>query len=364
MPPPVTETPTGPSTPTPAPRAIDVRLARVATLQEPLALAQRPGDPTLFVAQKTGQVMALRGRGRAQTVLDLSDEVSQGGEQGLLGLAFSPDGRFLYVNFTNQPGDTMVIEYEVGIDGAVTLGSRRRVLVVDQPYSNHNGGNLVFGTDGYLYMGLGDGGAGNDPDERAQDLTDILGKMLRIDPRPGSGRPYTVPGDNPFVDRPEARPEVWAYGLRNPWRYSFDRETGDLWIADVGQYSREEINFQPAASAGGENYGWDRYEGTLPSETPLPPDSVPPVYDYGRDLGATVIGGYVYRGSAIPGLRGVYLFGDLYNPAIRMLIPEGNRWRHRPLGVRVENLASFGEDLSGELYLLSLSGPVYRLVPA
>jgi glucose/arabinose dehydrogenase len=188
--------------------------------------------------------------------------------------------------------------------------------------------------------------------------------MLRIDPHPGPGMPYTIPPDNPFVDRPGARPEIWAFGLRNPWRYSFDRETGDLWIADVGQYSREEIDLQPASSSGGENYGWDGYEGTLPYEEPLPRDSVPPVYDYRRDLGATVIGGYVYRGSAIPGLRGAYLFGDLYNPAIRMLVPAGDRYSHRTLGVGVANLSSFGEDLAGELYLLSLSGPVYRLVPA
>jgi glucose/arabinose dehydrogenase len=365
MPPPVTESPEGPSAPTPGPVAGQVRLAQVANLQEPLALAQRPGDETLYVAQKTGEVVAIRGEGTAaETVLDLSGEVSLGGEQGLLGLAFSPDGRFVYVNFTDEPGDTRVVEYSMRADGSVAVGSRRQLLAVDQPYSNHNGGNLVFGPDGYLYVGLGDGGSGGDPEDRAQDLGELLGKMLRIDPRPGAGRPYTVPPDNPFVDRQAARPEIWAYGLRNPWRYSFDRESGDLWIADVGQDTREEIDVQPAASTGGENYGWDGYEGTLPFEEPLPDDTVPPVYDYGRDLGATVIGGYVYRGSAIPGLRGAYLFGDLYNPAIRMLVPAGDGYRHRPVGVAVENLSSFGEDLAGELYLLSLSGPVYRLEPA
>jgi glucose/arabinose dehydrogenase len=364
LPPPVTVAPGSPSTPTLDPVEAEVSLERVATLQEPLALAPRPGDAALYVAQKTGQVMVIRDDAvNPLPVLDLSAEVSQGGEQGLLGLAFSPDGRFLYVNYTDEAGDTRVVEYEVGADGRAA-GSGRQVLAVDQPYSNHNGGHLAFGPDGYLYIGLGDGGAGNDPDDRAEDLGDPLGKMLRIDPRPGPGRPYTIPPDNPFVDRDGARPEIWAYGLRNPWRYSFDRETGDLWIADVGQYSREEVDFQPGTSPGGENYGWDGYEGTLPSEEPLPDDSVPPVYDYGRDLGATVIGGYVYRGAAIPALRGAYLFGDLYNPAIRMLVAAGGRYRERPLGVSVENLASFGEDLAGELYLLSLSGPVYRLVPA
>jgi glucose/arabinose dehydrogenase len=363
MPPPVTEEPEAPPTPTPEPAATAVRLARVASLQEPLALAQRPGDPALYVAQKTGQVVAIRDGGQPATVLDLSGEVSQGGEQGLLGLAFSPDGRFLYVNFTDGGGHTQVVEHAVRDDGSVAPGSRRRVLAVDQPYSNHNGGHLAFGPDGYLYVGLGDGGSGGDPEDRAQNLGELLGKMLRIDPRP-PGKPYTVPPDNPFVDRQGARSEIWAYGLRNPWRYSFDRETGDLWIGDVGQDSREEIDIQRGTSSGGENYGWDGYEGTLPFEEPLPQDTVPPVYDYGRDLGATVIGGHVYRGAAIPGLQGAYVFGDLYNPQIRILIPDGDGWRHRPLGIGVENLSSFGEDLAGELYLLSLSGPVFRLVPA
>jgi glucose/arabinose dehydrogenase len=339
---------------------VEVRLEEVAVLQEPLAMAVRSGDATLYVAQKTGQVVAVR-NGRVDEVLDLSAVVSQGGEQGLLGLAFSPDGRFLYVNFTDLVGDTRILEYEVRGD---RVASRRQVLVVDQPYSNHNGGNLVFGPDGYLYVGLGDGGSAGDPEDRAQDLGTLLGKMLRIDPRPGAGTPYSVPTDNPFVDQADARPEIWAYGLRNPWRYSFDRETGDLWIADVGQSSREEVDVQPGTSPGGQNYGWDGYEGTLPFEEPAPRNAVPPIYDYGRGLGATVIGGYVYRGSAIPELRGAYLFGDLYNPDIRMLVRSGTGVRHLPLGIEVENLASFGQDHDGELYLLSLSGSVFRLVTA
>jgi glucose/arabinose dehydrogenase len=334
----------------------------VAVLQEPLALAVREGDDTLYVAQKTGQVMAIRG-GSVREVLDLSAVVSQGGEQGLLGLAFSPDGRFLYVNFTDLVGDTLILEYAMRGNRPV-IGSRRQVLGVDQPYSNHNGGHLLFGPDGYLYIGLGDGGSGGDPEDRAQDLGTLLGKMLRIDPRPGQGAPYTVPPDNPFVDRSNARPEIWAFGLRNPWRYSFDRETGDLWIADVGQDTREEVDLLPAGSAAGANLGWDGFEGSLVFEEPVPEDAVPPVYDYGRDLGGTVIGGYVYRGSSIPELRGAYLFGDLYNPDVRMLVPANSGFRHLTLGVEVENLSSFGEDHDGELYLLSLSGPVYRIAPA
>ncbi|HEX2026189.1 MAG TPA: PQQ-dependent sugar dehydrogenase [Actinomycetota bacterium] len=334
----------------------------MATLEQPLGMAQRPGDDTLYIAQKTGQVMAVRdGRVIPRPVLDLSTEVSQGGEQGLLGLVFSPDGRFLYVNFTDREGDTHVTELVVRDDG-LSVGSRRDVLFVDQPYSNHNGGHLVFGPDGYLYIGLGDGGSAGDPEDNAQNLRSLLGKMLRIDPRPSGGRTYTVPDDNPFVGGRGLGP-IWAYGLRNPWRYSFDRETGDLWIADVGQDAREEISVQPGDSSGGENYGWDGFEGTLPYEPPPPRQSIPPVYDYGRDLGGTVIGGYVYRGSAIPDLRGAYVFGDLYNPDLRVLIPQGNAVRHVELGPEVENLASFGEDHAGELYALSLSGPVYRLVP-
>jgi glucose/arabinose dehydrogenase len=364
-PPPLPSTvPATSATPTPGPAEARVRLQKVAGLGQPLALAVRPEDPTLYVAEKTGQVVALpEGGGAPQTILDLSDEVSLGAEQGLLGLAFSPDGAFLYVNYTDTAGDTRIHEFAVR-NGTVDPNSRREVLVVQQPYSNHNGGNLVFGPDGYLYIGLGDGGSAGDPQDHAQDLGTLLGKMLRIDPRPSGGHPYGIPPDNPFVGRDGARPEIWAFGLRNPWRYSFDRETGDLWIGDVGQSTREEIDVQPASSRGGENYGWNGFEGSLPYEEPLPKDTVGPVYDYGRRLGATVVGGYVYRGAAIPALRGAYLFADFYNPAIRLLVRSADGFRHVELGVDVDNLASFGQDTSGELYALSLSGTVYRLVPA
>jgi glucose/arabinose dehydrogenase len=336
----------------------------VARLEQPLAVAPRTDDDALYVAEKTGRVVAVRPGGSARTVVDLRGEVSDGSEQGLLGVAFSPDGAFLYVNYTDLNGDTRIHEFAMSGDDAAP-GSRREVLAVDQPYSNHNGGHLAFGPDGYLYVGLGDGGSGGDPEDNAQDLGTMLGKMLRIDPRGGGGgRAYGVPSDNPFIGREGARPEIWAFGLRNPWRYSFDAETGDLWIGDVGQSSREEIDVQAALSAGGENYGWDAFEGSLPFEPPFAQDTVGPVYDYGRARGATVIGGYVYRGSAIPALRGAYLFGDLFNPQIRMLVPSKRGFRHLELGVRVDNLVSFGEDQSGELYLVSIEGPVYRLTPA
>ena len=344
---------------------VRIRLVRVAELEQPVAMALREGDEAQYFAQRTGEVVAVReGRVEGAPVLDLSGEVSAGGEQGLLGLAFSPEGRFLYVNFTDLDGDTHVTEFEMA-GGRADPGSRREVLFVDQPYANHNGGNLAFGPDGYLYIGMGDGGAGGDPMDNAQDLGTLLGKMLRIDPRPSEGRPYGIPPDNPFVSREGARPEIWAFGLRNPWRWSFDRQTDDLWIGDVGQSSREEIDFQPGSSGGGENYGWDGYEGRLVYERPVPRHAVGPVYDYGRELGASVIGGYVYRGSDIKGFRGAYVFGDFYNPELRVLQVEGPRSvRHIALDLSVPNLSSFAEDAQGELYALSLSGPVYRLAPA
>jgi glucose/arabinose dehydrogenase len=355
--------------PSQAPRTtlkdVRVRLVQVASLEQPLGMAVREGDPALYVAEKTGRVVAIRdGRVDPRPVLDLSGRVSLGSEQGLLGLAFSPEGRYLYVNFTDPAGHTHVVEYRMR-DGEVDPRTRREVLFVEQPFSNHNGGNLAFGPDGYLYIGLGDGGSGGDPFGNGQSLDTLLGKMLRIDPRPADGRAYRIPADNPFVDRSGARPEIWAYGLRNPWRYSFDRATGDLWIADVGQSAREEINFQPASSDGGENYGWDRYEGTVAFEGGGLPGAVRPILEYGRDQGATVIGGFVYRGSDIPGLQGAYVFGDFFNPAIRAIVRDGSRIRVRTeLGVEVPNLSAFGQDHEGELYALSLSGPVYRLAPA
>jgi glucose/arabinose dehydrogenase len=346
-------------------RDVRVRLVPVATLEQPLGMAIRADDPSLYVAEKTGRVVAIReGRVDQRSVLDLSGQVSLGGEQGLLGLTFSPDGRYLYVNFTDRRGDTHVTEFRMR-DGRADPRSRREVLLVDQPFSNHNGGNLAFGPDGFLYVGLGDGGSGGDPFGNGQSLDTLLGKMLRIAPRPVDGRPYGIPEDNPFLGREGARPEIWAYGLRNPWRYSFDRRTGDLWIGDVGQSAREEIDFQPASSDGGENYGWDRFEGTLPFEGGGLADAVPPILDYGRAEGGTVIGGYVYRGRAIPGLRGAYVFGDFFVPSLRAIRLRGRRVVARAeLRVEIPNLSAFGQDHRGELYALSLSGPVYRLAPA
>ena len=297
-------------------------------------------------------------------MLDIGDEVSLGGEQGLLGLVFSPDGRYLYVNFTDVNGDTHVVVFEMR-DGHAVLDTRREILSVAQPYSNHNGGDLVFGPDGYLYIGLGDGGSGGDPEGNGQSLSTLLGKMLRIDPTPTGANPYEIPADNPFVDRADARGEIWAYGLRNPWRYSFDRVPGDLWIGDVGQSAWEEVDRQVAGSPAGQNYGWNLLEGTHPySGDKAPTDTLPPVYEYSHNAGGCVVtGGYVYRGEAIPALLGTYVFADFCIGRLEGLRLVDGRTDHEQLGAVESNISSFGEDASGELYALSLDGPVYRLAP-
>lgn len=348
------------------PRLGEVRLGleRVAVLDQPVAMAVRAGDPALYVAEKPGRVVALVPGREPVIVLDLTGRVSTGSEQGLLGLAFSPDGRFLYLDLTDPGGDTRVLEYRI-LGGRPDPGSEREVLRIDQPYANHNGGQLAFGPDGLLYIALGDGGSAGDPEGRAQSLDELLGKILRISPRPADGRPYRVPPDNPFVDTPGARPEIWAYGLRNPWRFSFDRETGELWIGDVGQSAWEEIDVL-APDQGGANLGWDLLEGSHPFEGSAgDARTVPPVYEYPHD-GAVcaVTGGFVYRGAAIPALRGAYVFGDFCTGVLQALaLRPGRAPVHRELGPVVPSLASFGEDAEGELYALSLAGPVYRLVP-
>lgn len=321
-------------------------------------MAVRPGEPGFYVAEKTGRVRrVVDGRAVDPPVLDLSSRVSRGYEQGLLGLAWSPDGRFLYVNYTDTEGDTHVVEYE----GAA--GNGREVLFVDQPYANHNGGHLLFGPDGKLWIGLGDGGSSGDPQGNAQHLGRLLGKLLRIDPRPAGDRPYGIPADNPFVGRSGARPEVWAYGLRNPWRFSFDRATGDLWVADVGQNSWEEINVVRAGSKGGENYGWPLREGSHPFRGgQRPQGAVEPIHEYRLDGGAcAVTGGYVYRGARLASLLGGrYVFADACVGRLQVLDNDG---RARDLGVQVAQPVSFGEDVDGELYVLSLEGRLFRLDP-
>ena len=346
--------------------AARVRLAKVATLEQPVAMAVRPGDDNaLYVAEQVGRVQVIRGgRPDPTPVVDISGEVTSGGEQGLLGLAFSPDGRYLYLAYTDRDGNHQVSELTMGGRQA-DPGSERSLLHFEDPFPNHNGGQLVFGPDRRLYIAFGDGGSGGDPLGNGQSLDTLFGKILRIDPRPSGGRPYGIPSDNPFVGRDDARGEIWDYGLRNPWRFSFDAATGDLWIGDVGQNSFEEVDHEPAGE-GGRNYGWNRREGLHPYDGGDRPDgAVDPVIEYGRAGGAcTVIGGFVYRGQRIRGLRGAYLYGDYCAGWVRAArVSDGRVTTQRDLGLSIPSLSSFGADSKGELYAMSLTGDVYRLAP-
>jgi glucose/arabinose dehydrogenase len=346
-------------------RAAKVRLVRVAQLEQPVAMAIRPGEKTLYLVEQVGRVRAVRGGRLDPTpVVDISAKVTAGGEQGLLGLAFSPDGRYLYLAYTDRDGNHQVSELTMGGQRA-DPASERSILHFDDPFGNHNGGQLAFGPDRRLYIAFGDGGSGGDPLGNGQSLGTFLGKILRIDPRPSGGRAYGVPRDNPFVGRDGARPEIWDYGLRNPWRFSFDAATGDLWIGDVGQNSYEEVDHEPAGE-GGRNYGWNRREGRHPFNGGDRPDgAVDPVIEYGRGDGCTVIGGFVYRGRRIAGLQGTYLYGDYCSGWVRAArAPDGKVAEQRDLGLEVPSLSSFGADADGELYALSLGGDVFRIASA
>ena len=338
-------------------------MVRIATLTQPLAMAVRSDDAALYVAEKGGRVVAIRGGTIDPTpVLDISSKVSNGGEQGLLGIAFSPDGQYLYVSYTDVSGNTNIVQYSMG-GGRSVVGSARRVLFVSQPYANHNGGNIAFGPDGDLYLGLGDGGSEGDPLGNGQALGTLLGKLIRIDPHPSAGKAYTIPADNPFAGRAGVRPEIWAYGLRNPWRFSFDRLTGDLWIGDVGQNTWEEVDFQADGSKGGQNYGWSCFEGDHGYKSCRPKNAVGPINEYNHDTGGCVVtGGYVYRGSAIPDLEGAYVFADYCSGVMTALAQSGGRIvQKKVLATKLNSIASFGQDLNGELYAISLAGPIYRI---
>jgi glucose/arabinose dehydrogenase len=306
-----------------------------------------PGEPErLYLVDRDGLILILEdGQLADAPFLDVRDLVTSGGEQGLLSVAFHPDyeeNRLFYVNYTDLQGDTRVVEYEAA-DGSPTRG--RELLFVDQPYANHNGGQLAFGPDGLLYVGMGDGGSGGDPENRAQNLSSRLGKLLRLD-----------------VNREEATWEMVAYGLRNPWRFSFDRETGDLWIGDVGQGEIEEIDYLPRDTDGLVNFGWDVFEGTQPFEDKEPNprgELVGPVAEYGHGQGCSVTGGFVYRGQRIPAARGLYFYGDYCSGLAWTFTPEEERVR--PLPFEVQGLSSFGEDAAGELYLVTLDGELFRL---
>jgi glucose/arabinose dehydrogenase len=328
-----------------------LRLEQVASVTAPLHVAAPRSEPNrVYVVEQDGRIRVLQ-NGRLRTFLDISSRVRSGGEQGLLSVAFHPRyarNRRFYVNYTDVNGHTRVVEYRSNRTRALPR-TARHLLFVRQPYANHNGGQLAFGPDGHLYVGMGDGGSAGDPENRAQNLGSRLGKLLRLD-----------------VDRRGARWEIAGYGLRNPWRFSFDRANGDLYIGDVGQNAWEEIDYTARNSPGLENYGWDVYEGRAVYERKEPSAAgrlVGPVHVYANGGSeCSVTGGFVYRGPAIPALRGRYVFGDFCSGVIWTLrIANGDAVDVRRERIRVANLSSFGEDARGELYATSLLGRVYRI---
>ncbi|MYG98961.1 MAG: PQQ-dependent sugar dehydrogenase [Acidimicrobiaceae bacterium] len=349
--------------------AADVHAEVVLTLDEPIDMAVAPGDDLVWVAERAGLVSRVdMERGEVvETILDITAETRATGEQGLLGIAVAD--HWLFVNFTDLAGDTRVEAFER--DGSGLSGRRRTILTQQQPFRNHNGGDLAIGEDGLLYIGFGDGGSGGDPLNAGQDPTTWLGAVLRIEPTPEGVEPYAIPPDNPFVaadgQDPAGRPEIFLIGVRNPWRFSFDRATGDLWIADVGQDSYEEVTVLLAANGGGlgANLGWRLREGLHVFAGDEPPGHADPVWEYGQDDGCSVTGGFVYRGAAIEDLYGAYVFGDYCTSRLWAVQISTGEVEFRDLGVEVPggSLASFGEDAQGELYTLSLNGPVARVVP-
>ena len=345
-------------------------------LSEPVDLQAAPGDTNrLFIVEKTGMIRIFSGGALLpRPFLDISSRVSNGSEQGLLGLTFHPQfasNRKFYVDYTDGNGDTRVREFEAsaGLDTASAV--EREILFVAQPAANHNGGQIAFGPDGYLYIALGDGGGGGDTYHNGQNLNSLLAKILRLNV--GVGSPYSIPADNPFAAQAGVKGETWDYGLRNPWRFSFDRANGDIYIADVGQNLYEEVDYEPHGSGGGRNYGWPLMEGLhcYGSATCNRTGLTLPVLEYPHQDGCSITGGYVYRGRELPELDGVYFYGDYCTGIVRSFnIDQGKAVNARDWtstlraqsGGPMAGLSSFGQDARGELYLVLLSGEVYQIV--
>ncbi len=326
------------------------------------------GSGRLFVVEQPGTIRVIQDANvLPEPFLDIRERVGdRANEQGLLGLAFHPryaENGYFYVNYTDQNGNTVIARFQVTGDlNRADPGSETQLLRVTQPYANHNGGALAFGPDGNLYIGLGDGGAAGDPQGHGQSVDSLLGKVLRIDV--DSGEPYAIPSDNPFAGG-GGRTEIWAYGLRNPWRLSFDRLTGDLYIGDVGQNSIEEIDFLPAGTPGGVNFGWSYREGSADYSGVVPADAelIPPVAEYGHGQGCSVTGGQVYRGQQLPAWQGVYVFGDYCSGLVwGLLRGAGGTWQSDILFRLSARISSFGTDESGEVYLVDHGGSVLQLV--
>jgi glucose/arabinose dehydrogenase len=362
----------GAASPAAGTSARGVRLVKIGDFASPLYVTAPPGDTRrVFVVEQAGRIMVVRGGKRlAQPFLDIRSKVTAGGEQGLLSMAFAPDyaqSGLFYVYYTERSGTEAIWEYHRATDDRADPSSARLVLRMADPEPNHNGGLMVFGPDGHMYVGTGDGGGGNDQHGargNAQSLGSLLGKILRIDPRQSGSRPYTVPDSNPFVGRSGARPEIYAYGLRNPWRFSFDRDTGDLTIGDVGQDAVEEIDFVRKDRGAGANFGWRPWEGRRRNFDEPAPGAVLPVITHTHKQGfCSITGGYIVRDRGVPALRGRYVYGDFCEGRIRAAtLRAGHRTTGKPLSLpRVGALSSFGEDASGRVYVTSLNGPVYRL---
>lgn len=345
-------------------------------LDNPLFLTHA-GDDTglLYIMEQTGFILILDdGELLPEPFLDitalLTQDVYQGSysERGLLGLAFDPDfatNRHFFIYHTNLNGDTVLARYTAADERRADPASRVELLTIPQPFADHNGGNLTFGPDGYLYVGVGDGGNPAVPNYNSQDLSALLGKILRLDV---STVPYSIPPDNPFADTPDVAPEIWAFGVRNPWRFSFDPATGDLYLGDVGQTRYEEVNFEPSDDPGGRNYGWSAFEAThrYLEDIDLAEDDVTmPVFEYDHVTGCSVTGGYVYRGADLPELDGVYIFGDYCAGQTWMMARDSaGAWQIEPFIQTSYIISSFGVDATGELYLVDYKGAIYRLTRA
>ncbi len=351
--------------------ASDLAISPVLSgVDSPVAIIT-PGDNSgrLFILERSGRILLQRGNAGPEVFLDIQARVGCCNERGLLGMAFHPDfannGTF-YLNYTNVEFNTIIAAYQVSADpDQADFNSEQILLFIPQPFANHNGGQLAFGPDGYLYIGTGDGGGAGDPNNNAQNGQSLLGKILRINVVPG--QPYTIPEGNPFLGDPSTRDEIWALGLRNPYRFSFDRVTGDLLIADVGQSAIEEVNFQPAGTGGGRNYGWRNMEGSQcfnPASGCESENFTMPAFEYANAGDrCSIIGGYRYRGSALRALQGRYIFGDFCSGEIFVARLNNNQqWEQEVLLDTSLMISSFGEDDRGELLVADLNGTVYRLL--
>ena len=341
----------------------------VKGLKEPTYAAWLPdGSGRMFILERAGRVRVADADGtlHPQPLLDISDNTSTSTEQGLLGLAFDPrfaQNGYMYIDFTDANSAVQVVRYTLNPSQPTQLdpSTAYTVLAVPKHSKVHNGGTLLFGPDGYLYIALGD----DDASDEAQQLSSIFGKILRVDVDSATGQPYAIPPTNPFVDTPGARGEIWSYGLRNPWRFSFDRATGDLWIGDVGDAKWEEVDMQPAGSSGGENYGWPLFEGAECASADRCQDSalVAPLVTYGHNMNCAVMGGYVYRGPTATAFTGHYLFGDLCTGGVFTMVKDGQGgWSRIELGFSPIKIDSFAEDPSGDVYVADMQGGIlYRI---